>query len=617
MRKHKSVVAILLAVMMIFTFMPTMAFATPGEGEAVDGQWRYNYTEVSVDGENWYTADRNFTETGVIMASISTKGKSAATIATLPNVKPAYFYDFTNATLADDQGYALLSRYQKSEFASYNSTYSLFDSYYEKNARIKSLILKVPAYVDNYDSISDTVKKNGVVAYNGDVEIVGNILAGWSFDVKYPSNYDPTSVDDQKFTLAAILTSQKADGSYENPDRIDTSAVTKEVVVAGTPKTWTTIKFYKDSAKAANQLYLPEEGGDVTVKFYYNGSDHSVINDTDTGKYTVAYSVLNESTGKYEPATACPTVTNVGDTKKVKVAITHVETKTTATSTSTTTVTDVTWFLNLSVEAPYDDVYFGFIKDGNGGDFAYNVTQGTEYNPVDYVVADYSYWRRGMGPSASYTWRGETPYGGEADTLAREAITANSALLMDLFNDFYEVKSSAPAADPNTVTLTIKNNTDKYATMTAAEKKAFKEKYGVMFRNLFGINAGAIDSWTYYFNVANGTATVKLVGTPDTKEDDITFLTVPNKTIKVKKAKKTKKAVSFAVEASAKSGKALTYQLTTPNKKIVIDPATGVITVKKGVKKGTYKVTVKATTNDGGGYKAAKESANLTIKVKK
>ena len=46
------------------------------------------------------------------------------------------------------------------------------------------------------------------------------------------------------------------------------------------------------------------------------------------------------------------------------------------------------------------------------------------------------------------------------------------------------------------------------------------------------------------------------------------------------------------------------------------DNKAGKITVKKGLKKGTYKVTVKAKTAAGNGYKAAKESKTYTIKVK-
>ena len=43
----------------------------------------------------------------------------------------------------------------------------------------------------------------------------------------------------------------------------------------------------------------------------------------------------------------------------------------------------------------------------------------------------------------------------------------------------------------------------------------------------------------------------------------------------------------------------------------------GKITVKKGLKKGTYKVTVKAKTAAGNGYKAASEKQTYVIKIKK
>ena len=80
----------------------------------------------------------------------------------------------------------------------------------------------------------------------------------------------------------------------------------------------------------------------------------------------------------------------------------------------------------------------------------------------------------------------------------------------------------------------------------------------------------------------------------------------------VLKAKKT-----ITVKATADSGNAITYVATkTAGGKITVSAA-GKITVKKGLKKGTYKVIVKAKTAAGNGYKAASEKQTYVIKIKK
>ncbi len=96
-------------------------------------------------------------------------------------------------------------------------------------------------------------------------------------------------------------------------------------------------------------------------------------------------------------------------------------------------------------------------------------------------------------------------------------------------------------------------------------------------------------------------------------------LSVKGKTVKVKKATVKKKNVAIkrskAITVKNAQGK-VTYTKKSGNKKIVINKKTGKITVKKGLKKGTYKVkvVVKAAGNES--YKAAKKTATVKIVVK-
>lgn len=90
-------------------------------------------------------------------------------------------------------------------------------------------------------------------------------------------------------------------------------------------------------------------------------------------------------------------------------------------------------------------------------------------------------------------------------------------------------------------------------------------------------------------------------------DNDLTVQTAA-KNFKVKKLKK--KAASFEIGATAYTP--VTYTVAKNGKKFVKVNADGKVTVKKGTKKGTYKVTVNAA--ESGTYNAA--SAVVTIKVK-
>ena len=79
------------------------------------------------------------------------------------------------------------------------------------------------------------------------------------------------------------------------------------------------------------------------------------------------------------------------------------------------------------------------------------------------------------------------------------------------------------------------------------------------------------------------------------------------------------KAISFTDKGQGK----LTYQITkavkgkkSVRKKFAISEKTGKIIVKKGLKKGTYKVKIKVTAAGNDNYKSARQTAIVTIKVK-
>ena len=97
-------------------------------------------------------------------------------------------------------------------------------------------------------------------------------------------------------------------------------------------------------------------------------------------------------------------------------------------------------------------------------------------------------------------------------------------------------------------------------------------------------------------------------------------LSVKAKTAKIKyvclKKKTRTLAITRAITFSKKGQGAVTYAKASGNSKITIAKKTGKITVKKGLKKGTYKVKVKVKAAGNANYEAsAVKTVTLTIRV--
>jgi len=96
-------------------------------------------------------------------------------------------------------------------------------------------------------------------------------------------------------------------------------------------------------------------------------------------------------------------------------------------------------------------------------------------------------------------------------------------------------------------------------------------------------------------------------------------LKVKAKTVTVKFSKLKKKAqklkVTKVVKFTKKGQGTLTYKKVKGNKKITINKKTGKVTIKKGLKKGTYKVKMKIKTKGNANYKAS-AFKTITFKIK-
>ena len=137
-------------------------------------------------------------------------------------------------------------------------------------------------------------------------------------------------------------------------------------------------------------------------------------------------------------------------------------------------------------------------------------------------------------------------------------------------------------------------------------------------------------SLSYKNNVKAGTATLTVEGTGRyTGNASVTFkinkaanpLKVKGRTASVKYSALKKKAqtlkVSKVIAFTKKGQGTMSYRKASGNAKITINKKTGKVTVKKGLKKGTYKVKIKVKAAGNANYKASSlKTVTCKIKVK-
>ena len=118
-----------------------------------------------------------------------------------------------------------------------------------------------------------------------------------------------------------------------------------------------------------------------------------------------------------------------------------------------------------------------------------------------------------------------------------------------------------------------------------------------------------VGSATGDYKAASTKVTIKVAkGTPTIK------VKTTSKTLKVATVKK--KAQKIALGASVNSKGKMSFKKVSGNKAITVNTKTGTLTVKKGLKKGTYKVKVQITSKATGSYNAGKKTVTVTVRVK-
>lgn len=144
-------------------------------------------------------------------------------------------------------------------------------------------------------------------------------------------------------------------------------------------------------------------------------------------------------------------------------------------------------------------------------------------------------------------------------------------------------------------------------------KKLDGEVSGIIFdKGKFNINSTLTLYWDTLKKISNDTGDTEK---PAVKQKNPTIRTkVSSKTFTVSLLKK--KSQSFTLGASVNSKGKLSYKKTSGSSGISVNSKTGKITVKKGMKKGNYKIKVQIKAAAKGNYKAGTKKVTVTVKVK-
>ena len=533
MKKHKSVVAILLAVMMIFTMMPMMAFATDTNGThngaAYTATWNDDYSKVTINGASYNTVKTWMGDSsGMIKATVDKSQYSTSAAAAIPDAE-VYYYDLAGSKLLVNGQTA--TQYNRDEF---NTVFGPTAAHKIQIARPAGL-----------EQASGTKTTAGTVTVNA--------LTGWTVKVEKPADFKADATEDQKFTVAAEVTTENTINGTADYPYLKGNVGAAELTFLGKAKTAENAQFFFDEVAEKKAI---DKG------LVYDGAEHKVVMQEIAG-YTVSYSVFNKSTGAYD-SVAAVTLKDVTDPVKVKAVVTNGKDRAAANYKE--------YYFQVVVTAA-DTPYFNFDEDGNEGSYHYSV-DGETYNLDDYVVVD------------------------TATATQKATVKAAKADLIAFVKEYYEIKTAAKKVSPNTLKLTAEPKT-----LTETEKKALDTKYATLIAN-FGFTKSTAPT----FVGGNGNVRLEI---NFKAPGEIEFVNTPtSKTYKAKVLKK--KAKSFTAKAVCDTGHAVSYKLMNAPQKIVINKTTGKITLKKGLKKGTYKVKVKAYINND-----YFETHAITIKVKK
>ncbi len=201
---------------------------------------------------------------------------------------------------------------------------------------------------------------------------------------------------------------------------------------------------------------------------------------------------------------------------------------------------------------------------------------------------------------------------------ARAAYNALNTDVRGFVSNVSKLKAAEAGLTLNRASVTLSQKS--YTYNGSAKRPAVTVKLGNTT-----LRAGVDYSLSYSRNTNAGTASVTVTGKGSYKGSKTASFTIAKasqslkvstakKSVKAKAVKKKKQATSKVKVTGAKTN--ASYKKAGGSKKLTINSKTGKITVKKGTKKGTYKIKVKVSAAASSNYKAASKTVTVKVVVK-
>ena len=556
-KMRKKLFAVIMSVMMMVTFMPAMAFANSTTDGWNEDFTKYEKGDVSSAKVVKVLSD-NFDTTGAIKAIALDRDNNPIANAAIEYV------DYSMVTL------------ESVKYGSASEGAVWKDSVSYENADLFKLLTKVSCEATVRFTLPDdsyyATWSNGssTKAEKGYTKVIKN---NWEVEGLGDGEYDTTDI----FTAQSFKLKLTYKGTLPH-----TGVLAKKSLTVDAKKDVKTSDaiFYIDGVAKYENL-VDHVHNLLKRQVVYDGAEHSIEMKEIAG-LSVTYKMLNEETGKFDTVEK-PVFKNAGEYAYQFTLKTKDEEKTYA----------------VDVKVNYANVTFAFDANDRKG-----TIQETSGNQL-------VYWSTSFDVHAGYNAADYVSPVGIKDE-EKAAAETDKALLMEYFNDFYEIKQTPRKYDTKSVDAVIKPKTT-LDDLTAAEKDALVTKYADLFTNYSNKTAKRSNITTAIINAdpvkKNCTFFVDQTAT------DINWTKAPlTKTYKYKTLKKHSK--TFKIKAKSSSSEKIVYGLKQGGSMIKINKTSGKVTVKKGLKKGTYNVVVSAGVWADKNNNSGSDSYTLKIRVK-
>lgn len=271
-----------------------------------------------------------------------------------------------------------------------------------------------------------------------------------------------------------------------------------------------------------------------------------------------------------------------------------------------------------------DDVDFYVLKVPKTGQYTLSFVGDSPLSKGTWGIKVFDYDRGevlnvayGAGGISRSDWDVELPAGTAYIEVAGHSMTwwGDSSITM---GSAYDIRLAALVKNASIAGVATKTYTGKPITPTPTVKCGSTKlkngtDYTLSYKN--NVNAGKAmvvvkGKGSYTGSISKAFTIAKAANTLKASAKSKTL------TVKYSKLKKKSQTISKAKAFKVSGNKgAVTFKKTSGNKKITVSKA-GKITVKKGLKKNTYKVKVKITAKGNGNYKSGTKTVAFKVRVK-